>query len=68
MPERAILPMNAIKPFPSPAAQTFHTPLLPEQNLWLAFKSGDPAAYALIYRRYFNLLFDYGKKLSSTRS
>ncbi len=56
--------MNAIKPFPSPAAQTFHTPLLPEQNLWLAFKSGDPAAYALIYRRYFNLLFDYGKKLS----
>jgi len=56
--------MNAIKPLQPSVVPTFHLSLVMEQNLWLAFRNGDPAAYALIYRRYFNLLFNYGKKLS----
>lgn len=35
-----------------------------EYSLWIAFKNGDPGAYALIYRRYFGVLFNYGKKIS----
>jgi RNA polymerase sigma factor (sigma-70 family) len=33
--------------------------------LWKEFKSGDLAAYAMIYRKYFFALYNYGKKLSS---
>jgi RNA polymerase sigma factor (sigma-70 family) len=35
-----------------------------EYQLWKEFKSGDDAAYALIYRRYFFILYNYGKKIS----
>ena len=31
--------------------------------LWKNFKNGDMAAYALIYRRYFFMLYQYGKKI-----
>ena len=33
--------------------------------LWKEFKSGDLAAYAMIYRKYFFALYNYGKKLST---
>jgi len=35
-----------------------------EYQLWKDFKSGDAAAYALIYRKYFFILYNYGKKIS----
>lgn len=35
-----------------------------EYSLWKDFKNGDAEAYALIYRKYFFVLFNYGKKLS----
>lgn len=37
---------------------------LSEYLLWRAFKNGDPGAYSLIYRRYFRVLFNYGKRIS----
>ncbi len=36
-----------------------------EYVLWKEFRSGDVAAYAQIYRRYFFVLYNYGKKISS---
>ncbi|HEY9049762.1 MAG TPA: sigma-70 family RNA polymerase sigma factor [Ohtaekwangia sp.] len=33
--------------------------------LWKEFKSGDLAAYATIYRKYFFALYNYGRKLST---
>lgn len=35
-----------------------------EYSLWQDFKNGDENAYALIYQRYFFILFTYGKKIS----
>jgi RNA polymerase sigma factor (sigma-70 family) len=35
-----------------------------ESNLWREFKSGDLGAYSQIYRKYFFVLFNYGKKIS----
>jgi RNA polymerase sigma factor (sigma-70 family) len=35
--------------------------------LWKNFKAGDLSAYSLIYRKYFFVLFSYGKKISSDR-
>jgi RNA polymerase sigma factor (sigma-70 family) len=35
-----------------------------ESNLWREFKSGDLTAYSQIYRKYFFVLFNYGKKIS----
>jgi RNA polymerase sigma factor (sigma-70 family) len=35
-----------------------------EYALWKDFKNGDVDAYAVIYRKYFFVLFNYGKKLS----
>lgn len=35
-----------------------------EYSLWQDFKNGDEKAYALIYQRYFFVLFNYGKKIS----
>jgi RNA polymerase sigma factor (sigma-70 family) len=35
-----------------------------EYILWKDFKTGNLAAYALIYRKYFFVLYNYGKKLS----
>lgn len=34
-----------------------------EYQLWKEFKSGDAAAYALIYRKYFFILYNYGRKI-----
>jgi RNA polymerase sigma factor (sigma-70 family) len=36
-----------------------------EYQLWRDFKSGDLAAYAMIYRKYFFILYNYGKKISN---
>lgn len=36
-----------------------------EYVLWKDFKNGDLAAYSIIYRKYFFVLYNYGKKLSS---
>jgi RNA polymerase sigma factor (sigma-70 family) len=35
-----------------------------EYSLWHDFKKGDVNAYALIYQKYFFILFSYGKKIS----
>ncbi len=35
--------------------------------LWKSFKSGDLSAYSLIYRKYFFVLFQYGKKISDDK-
>jgi len=35
--------------------------------LWRNFKAGDLSAYSLIYRKYFFVLFSYGKKISSDK-
>ena len=35
-----------------------------EYVLWKEFKTGNLAAYALIYRKYFFVLYNYGRKLS----
>ena len=35
-----------------------------EYSLWKDFKNGDIDAYALIYQRYFFVLYNYGKKMS----
>ena len=37
--------------------------LLDEYVLWRKFKSGDMEAYAVIYRKYFFVLYQYGKKI-----
>jgi RNA polymerase sigma factor (sigma-70 family) len=37
---------------------------LDEYALWADFKRGDVDAYAVIYRKYFFVLFSYGKKLN----
>lgn len=37
---------------------------LSDYQLWKEFRSGDLAAYSLIYRKYFFILFNYGKKIS----
>ena len=44
--------------------QIHTTDTMNESNLWREFKEGDLAAYSQIYRKYFFILFDYGKKLS----
>jgi RNA polymerase sigma factor (sigma-70 family) len=49
------------KPDPNPAAK--HV-ALDEYALWMDFKRGDVNAYAVIYRKYFFVLFSYGKKLN----
>ena len=36
-----------------------------EKHLWRAFKSGDSEAYAQLYNVYFEVLYRYGKKISS---
>lgn len=38
---------------------------LTDYQLWKEFRSGDLAAYSMIYRKYFFLLLAYGKKISS---
>lgn len=35
-----------------------------EYSVWRDFKNGDVDAYALIYQKYFFVLFNYGKKIS----
>lgn len=42
--------------------QTSHTRENKDELLWKSFKSGDLSAYALIYRKYFFVLYQYGKK------
>jgi RNA polymerase sigma factor (sigma-70 family) len=37
---------------------------LSDYQLWKEFRAGDLAAYSLIYRKYFFILFNYGKKIS----
>jgi RNA polymerase sigma factor (sigma-70 family) len=37
---------------------------LDDLTLWKSFRSGDINAYAFIYRKYFFVLFNYGKKLN----
>lgn len=36
---------------------------LQDQELWTNFRQGDLASYAVIYRKYFFILFAYGKKI-----
>jgi RNA polymerase sigma factor (sigma-70 family) len=36
----------------------------PPQELWQAFQAGDKQAFAQLYEQYFNLLHDYGMKLT----
>jgi RNA polymerase sigma factor (sigma-70 family) len=36
-----------------------------EIRLWREFKNGDMAAYATIYKKYFPVLYQYGKKISN---
>lgn len=36
-----------------------------DYNLWKNFKTGDVSAYASIYRKYFFVLYQYGKKICS---
>jgi RNA polymerase sigma factor (sigma-70 family) len=38
--------------------------VLDDLALWKRFRSGDVGAYAFIYRKYFFILFSYGKKLN----
>jgi RNA polymerase sigma factor (sigma-70 family) len=38
-----------------------------EYSLWKDFKSGDLSAYSVIYRKYFFMLYNYGKKISDDR-
>src|SRR5438477_8459552 len=38
-----------------------------EFSIWNDFRSGDPSAYSLIYRKYFFALYSYGKKFSSDK-
>lgn len=35
--------------------------------LWKSFKGGDLSAYSLIYRKYFFVLYQYGKKISDDK-
>ena len=56
--------MNALNSLSAPRIAAFHTVPPHEQALWTAFRNGDATAYAVIYRRYFGVLFNYGKKLS----
>lgn len=39
-------------------------PVTGEAALWDDFRNGDEAAYALLYRNYFYLLYSYGSKIS----
>jgi RNA polymerase sigma-70 factor (ECF subfamily) len=36
-----------------------------EKQLWRAFRSGDSEAYAQLYDAYFEVLYRYGKKITS---
>lgn len=36
-------------------------------TLWKSFKAGDLSAYSLIYRKYFFVLYQYGKKISDDK-
>lgn len=45
------------------AAQTHRTISLNEYELWQAFKNGDVAAYAMIYRTHFFALYQYGQRM-----
>lgn len=56
--------MNALNSLSAPRIVAFHNAPPHEQALWTAFRNGDPTAYAIIYRRYFGVLLNYGKKLS----
>lgn len=38
-----------------------------DQEVWMDFKDGDEAAFVFIYRRYANLLFNFGSKFSADR-
>lgn len=56
------------------SADVYDSPLtvvLPKQEteseLWDYFRSGDENAFSSIYKKYVNLLFNYGKKFSSDR-
>jgi len=40
-----------------------HSVFMNEYMLWKSFKEGDLEAYALIYRKYFFVLYQYGKKI-----
>ena len=40
----------------------------PEQVLWEAFRAGDKQAFSNLYREYFNVLFDYGLKLTGDQA
>jgi RNA polymerase sigma factor (sigma-70 family) len=35
-----------------------------EEDLWLDFKEGDVQAYEFIFKKYYNLLFNYGLKIT----
>lgn len=39
----------------------------PDIDLWTAFKDGDRDAFAVLFRRHFSLLFQYGTKLCADR-
>ena len=40
-----------------------HSVFMNEYTLWKSFKEGDLEAYAVIYRKYFFVLYQYGKKM-----
>lgn len=42
-----------------------HSIFVNEHKLWKSFKEGDLEAYALIYKMYFFVLYQYGKKISN---
>jgi RNA polymerase sigma factor (sigma-70 family) len=50
------------QPEPGPEDQPLS---LEEYRLWKDFKNGDSNAYALIYQKYFFVLFQYGKRITS---
>jgi RNA polymerase sigma factor (sigma-70 family) len=41
---------------------------LPDIALWQAFKMGDRAAFAELYRRYVKILYNYGSKFSADKA
>jgi RNA polymerase sigma factor (sigma-70 family) len=41
---------------------------LPDITLWQAFKTGDRAAFAELYRRYVKVLYNYGSKFSADKA
>lgn len=58
----------------SQSADTYESPMTvsvskeeTESELWDYFRNGDDNAFSRIYKKYVNLLFNYGKKFSSDR-